>query len=144
MLVKEITYTDFNGEERTEKFYFNMTKTELAELDIETGGVLVQKLTRMLEKQDVAGIAKFFKDIIVKAYGEKSDDGRFFYKGENHEVGKKFTFSPAFDKMFVELLSDSTGEEYKNFLMGIVPSDIAEQAKENASPKLVVGDENNV
>lgn len=140
MLAKEITYTDFNGDERTETFYFNLTKTELAELDIDAGGALVNKLTRLYHTQDVAGIAKFFKDIIVKAYGEKSDDGRFFVKGENNEVGKKFTFSPAFDKMFVDMLSDSTGEEYKSFLMGIVPKDVAEQAMANTSPKLVVGD----
>ena len=64
MLKKEITYTDFNGDTRTDTLYFNMTQTELAELDIETGGVLKEKLTRMIANQDAAGLAAFFKAIL--------------------------------------------------------------------------------
>jgi len=140
MLKKEITYTDFNGDERTETFYFNLTKTELAEMDIDAGGTLVNKLMRMYHTQDAAGIATFFKDFIVRAYGEKSDDGRYFEKGENYALGKRFTRSNAFDKMFIELLSDPTGDQYKSFLLGVIPAEVAEQAKANTTPNLIVGD----
>lgn len=140
MLKKEIKYTDFNSDERTESFYFNLTKTELAELDIETGGTLVEALQRMIDTQDAAGLALFFKNLIIRAYGEKSDDGRYFDKGDDYALGKRFTRSAAFDVMFTELLSDSTGEKVQAFIYGIVPPEIVAQAKAETSPKLVVGD----
>lgn len=142
MLKKEITYTDFNGDTRTDTLYFNMTQTELAELDIETGGVLKEKLTRMIANQDAAGLAAFFKAIIIKSYGEKSDDGRYFEKGEDFALGKRFAQSAAFDKMFVELLSDETGEKIQSFIFGIVPSEIAAQAKASTNPVISIAADN--
>lgn len=145
MLKKEITYVDFNGDERTETFYFNMTKTELTELDIESGGTLAEGLKRMIRTQDAAGLALFFKNLIIRAYGEKSDDGRFFDKGDDYSLGKRFTRTNAFDKMFTEMLSDPTGNKMQDFIYGVVPSDIAAQAQAETTPKLTVGDstENN-
>lgn len=140
MLKKEIKYTDFNGDERTEVFYFNLTKTELTELDIESGGTLVEALKRMINTQDAAGLAMFFKNMIIRSYGEKSDDGRYFEKGDDYALGKRFTRSNAFDVMFTELLSDSTGEKVQAFIYGVIPPEIAAQAKAETTPKLVVGD----
>lgn len=34
MLEKVITYTDYDGNERKEKFYFNLTKAELTEMEL--------------------------------------------------------------------------------------------------------------
>lgn len=140
MLKKEIKYTDFNGDERVETFYFNLTKTELTELDIESGGTLVEALKRMINTQDAAGLALFFKNMIIRAYGEKTDDGRYFEKGDDYALGKRFTRSNAFDVMFTELLSDSTGEKVQAFIYGIIPQDIAAQAKAETTPTLTVGD----
>lgn len=140
MLKKEITYTDFNGDERTETFYFNLTQTELTELDIESGGTLVEALKRMVRTQDAAGLALFFKNMIIRAYGEKSDDGRYFDKGEDYAYGKRFTRTNAFDVMFTELLSDSTGDKVQTFIYGIIPANIAAQAKAQTTPVLTVGD----
>ena len=140
MLKKEIKYIDFNGDERIETFYFNLTKTELTELDIESGGTLVEALKRMINTQDAAGLALFFKNMIIRSYGEKSDDGRYFEKGENYALGKRFTRSNAFDVMFTELLSDSTGDKVQAFIYGVIPPEIAAQAKAETTPKVVVGD----
>lgn len=140
MLKKEIKYKDFNGVERTETFYFNMTETELGELDIDAGGTLANKLLRIVQKQDGAQMAKFIKEIIIRSYGEKSDDGRFFDKGEDYSLGKRFTRSNAFDVLFIELISDSTGESISNFIYGIVPEKVALQAKANTNPNVTVGD----
>ena len=141
MLKKEITYTDFNGDERTETFYFNLTKTELTELDIESGGTLVESLRRMIRTQDSAGLALFFKNMIIRAYGEKSDDGRYFDKGDNYELGRRFTRSNAFDKMFTDMLSDTSGDSIQAFIYGVVPNDIAAQAKAQTTPVISVGDD---
>ncbi|MBO7453322.1 MAG: hypothetical protein J6U54_23565 [Clostridiales bacterium] len=142
MLKKEISYTDFNGNERIEAHYFNLTQTELNEINIETGGTLVESLQRMVENRDAIGLAKFFRNLIVYSYGKKSDDGVFFDKGEDHAVGKRFTMTAAYDKLFIELLSDPTGEKPREFLYGIVPEDVAAKAKAEA-PLIKVGDEEN-
>lgn len=142
MFTKEIKYTDFNGDQREETFYFNLTKTELTELDIESGGTLVESLKRMVRTQDAAGIATFFRDMIVKSYGEKSDDGRYFEKGDNYALGKRFTRSNAFDIMFTELLTDETGEKMKSFIYGVIPQDIAAQAMAETTPVITVGEDN--
>lgn len=141
MLRKTITYVDFNDEKRTEDFYFNLTKTELAELDIDAGGNLVNMLTRMARNQDGVGMAKFLKEMIVRSYGEKSDDGKYFEKGDGFANGKRFTQTAAFDVLFTEILTDPSGEAIQSFLYGIIPADIAAQAKANTTPNLVIGDE---
>ena len=140
MLKKEIKYTDFDGNERNEVFYFNMTETELGELDIDAGGALANRLTRIVQTQNGAEMAKFFKELIVRSYGEKSDDGKYFDKGDNYEYGKRFTRCAAFDVLFREIITDTTGEKATSFIYGIVPSKIAEQAKANTTPNLTVGE----
>lgn len=143
MLKKEITYTDFDGNERTETFYFNMTETELGELDIDAGGTLANRLTRIVQTQNGVEMAKFFKELIVRSYGEKSDDGKFFDKGDNYEYGRRFVRHAAFDVLFRSLITDTTGESATSFIYGIVPTKIAEQAKANTTPQITIGEPEN-
>ena len=80
MLKKEITYTDYNGQERTEDFYFNLSKAELIEMQASVDGGLDEHLIKLVKNNNQPEIFKFFKDLVLKAYGEKSDDGRRFVK----------------------------------------------------------------
>lgn len=126
MLVKPITYTDYNGRERTEKFYFNLTKAELWDMEFgETGGMrnLIQL---MLEKQDLPKIIKEVKRFILAAYGEKSLDGRRFIKSE--ELSEAFKQTPAFSALYMELISD--GATAADFINGLMPEDMAAQMEE--------------
>ena len=140
MLKKEITYTDYNGDTRTESFYFHISKTELNDMDIDAGGTLASKLTAMVENRDAIGMAKFFRELIIRSYGEKSADGRFFDKGEDYALGKRFTRSAAFDSFYMDLFGDETGEKITAFVYGIIPPDIAAQARANTTPNVVVGE----
>ena len=82
MLTKTFTFTDFNGEERTEQHQFNLTKTEIAKLELGTTGGLSEMIRRIIESKDTPEIIKIFEDIVLKSYGEKSADGRQFIKDE--------------------------------------------------------------
>ncbi len=84
MLTKTIKYTDYNGVEREEKFLFNLSKAELMEMELGTTGGLAETIQNVVEAQDTPSIIKIFKDLILKAYGEKSADGKRFIKA----VGK--------------------------------------------------------
>ena len=82
MLKKTITYTDYNGTERTEDFYFNLTKAELMEMELSTSGGLADAIQRIVAAQDAPAIVKIFKDLVLKANGEKSPDGKRFIKSD--------------------------------------------------------------
>lgn len=117
MLTKSITYTDYDGEERTETFYFNLTKAELAELNLSTEGGLQNVLQRIIDAKNVPEITKWFKKIIVMAYGEKSPDGRRFIK--NRELTEEFLQTEAYSVLFMELLSND--EAASDFINGVLP-----------------------
>ena len=82
MLKKTITYTDYNGVERKEDFYFNLTKAELMEMEMSTAGGLAETIQKIVDTKDAPSIIKIFKDLVLKAYGEKSADGKRFIKSK--------------------------------------------------------------
>lgn len=117
MLKKTIKYTDYNGTERTEDFYFNFTKAEILELEMSEAGGLAAKIQKIIESKDNRELMKHFKYIIHKAYGEKSDDGRRFIKSE--EISTAFEQTEAYEELFLELFSDA--EKAAEFVNGIIP-----------------------
>lgn len=119
MYRKVMTYTDFNGEERTEDFFFNLTKAELTEMELLTEGGLKEKIERITKAKDVPEIIKLFKELILKAYGVKSPDGKRFIKSE--QLSEEFAQTNAYSDLFVELATDSGAAAA--FVNGIVPSD---------------------
>ena len=118
MLKKTITYTDYNGTERKEDFYFNLTKTELMEMEMGTEGGLAEMITRIVNAQDSPAIMKIFKDLILTAYGEKSQDGRRFVKSS--EISTAFAQTEAYSQLFMELATDA--DAAAAFVNGIVPA----------------------
>lgn len=117
MLTKPITYTDFDGETRTENFYFNMTKAELAELNLTTEGGLQNVLQRIIDAKNIPEVTKWFKKIITMSYGEKSPDGRRFIKSE--ELTNEFLQTEAYSELFMQLLGDDKAAS--DFINGILP-----------------------
>lgn len=124
MLKKTIKYTDYNGVEREEDFLFNLTKAELMEMEMGTTGGLAESIQKIIDAQDAPAIIKVFKDIILKAYGEKSIDGKKFIKVDNNNVPLSIGFSQteAYSQLFMELATDA--DEAAKFIKGIIPSDI--------------------
>ena len=124
MIKKTITYMDYNQVERTEDFYFNLSKAEVMEMEMSTSGGLAEMITRIVADQDQPAIIKIFKDLILKAYGEKSPDGKRFVKSE--ELSTAFSQTEAYSQLFMELATDA--EAASAFVNGIVPADMAKQA----------------
>lgn len=118
MLKKTITYTDFNNQERTEDFYFNLTKSEVMEMEMSISGGFAERITKIIAAQDVPAIIKIFKDLILDAYGEKSPDGKRFIK--NKELTDSFVQTEAYSNLFMELATDAKAAEM--FVNGITPT----------------------
>ena len=125
MLKKTITYTDYNGNERTEDFWFNLKKAELMEMEMGVSGGFAEMIQKIVAAQDAPAIVKVFKDLILKAYGEKSADGRHFVK--NYENSNAFSQTEAYSILFMELATDA--DAAAKFVKGIMPSDMAQQAE---------------
>lgn len=127
MLKKTITYEDYDGNTRTEDLYFFISKSELMEMELTTPGGLAKRLESITKAQNGAEITKVFKDIILKAYGEKSDDGRSFIKKRNGvSLAEEFEQTPAYDALFTELLLDP--DKAAIFINSILPKDLVAEA----------------
>lgn len=120
MLKKTITYTDYNGTERTEDFYFNLTKAEVMEMELSTTGGLAERIQKIVATQDAPEIIKIFKKLVLDAYGEKSADGKRFIKSD--ELKEGFSQTEAYSILFMELATDA--DAAAKFVNGIVPNDI--------------------
>jgi len=120
MLTREISYTDFNGEKVTEKFYFNISKPELVEMEVEYKEGLGQKIQNIIDAKDYRQLIKMFKEIILTAYGQKSEDGRRFIK--NDTLREEFVQMAAYHVLFMELASDA--DAAAEFLKGVLPKDM--------------------
>jgi len=125
MLKKTIKYTDYNGTEREEDFYFHLAKYELTEMEVEQEGGMQGFLKRITETQDGKSIMKLIKDLILKSYGKKCADGSF---EKSEELSTKFSHTAAFDNLFMELVTNS--DACAAFANGIIPADLLAQAKE--------------
>lgn len=133
MLKKTISYTDYNGVERVEDFYFNLSKAESMEMELSIPGGLTGMIRQIVAAQDVPTITATFKQIILKAYGEKSPDGRRFIKSE--ELSKAFSETEAYSILYMELATDANAAA--EFVNGIVPKDTdAPVAQQPAKPVL--------
>lgn len=135
MLKETITYTDYNGEERTEDFYFNLNKAEIVNLQMKTEGGLDERLIKIVKAKDTKKIMEYFQDIIKWSYGVKSDDGKRFIK--NQEVLDAFIQSPAYEELYLRLATDS--EYAEKFVNGIVPdlADIVNRFENNGQAKVI-------
>ena len=132
MIKKTITYTDFNGAQRTEDFYFNLTKAELMRMELGVKGGMTEMLNRMIAAQDAPAMMEVFEELVRKSYGVKTPDGRGFVKRQ--EDYEAFASTEAYSELFVELITDA--KACADFFNGVIPANLAaqvdaEMAKQN-------------
>ena len=121
MIKKTITYTDYDGNNRTEDFYFNLSKPELMEMDFSATGGMEKMIKRIVDAQDTKRIIEVFKDIILKSYGEKSADGKRFIKSK--ELSEGFSQTEAYSELFMELATNDKAAA--DFINGVIPKSLA-------------------
>ena len=133
MFKKEIEYQDFNGQQRKETFYFNLSKAELMEMELSTQAGMEEMIKMLIATKDNAKIVQTFKDLILKSYGIKSEDGTRFIK--TPELREAFEQSNAYSELFIEILSNTDSQVA--FINGVVNGvNIPEMKEEDAIAKL--------
>lgn len=126
MLVKRIKWTDYNGNEREQDFYFNFTESEIREMDLKTGNGLENRIRKIVEEQDPEKLVKYFKSLILDSYGVISEDGIRFEKSK--ELSTAFSQTGAYNKLFMALTSDTNAAI--EFVNGIIPN-VSEPSNED-------------
>lgn len=126
MLKKTITYTDYDGMERTEDFWFNLSKTELTKLDAELPGGVLGVLRKIIDKKDRKALVDFIETLILRSYGEKTLDGKRFVK--NPDMAEEFMQTPAYDELFMSILSDTDSQT--SFINGVIPQSMAKEIEQ--------------
>lgn len=134
MFTDTVTYTDYDGNERTETVYFNLSKPELIKLQYSIPGGMDKTLDRIMKRLNsgdpevVGEMFDFFEELLTKSYGVKSDDGKRFVKSK--EITEEFVQSELYSEMFMRFSSDP---DYVNkFVIGIMPSDLAAEVNNNS------------
>lgn len=121
MIKKTIKYRDYDGNNREEDFYFDLSEAEIAEMDFTIEGGLKKRVDNIIKAQDKPSLIKTFKSIILDAYGEKSPDGRMFLKEDENgrKLSNKFKQTPAYSILFMELATND--KSAAEFINGIIP-----------------------
>lgn len=132
MIKKTISYIDYNGNNRTEDHYFNLSKSEIMKMEMGVSGGLAEMIQRVIAAQDQPALMRIFEDFIHKSYGVKSPDGKGFRKSPDDL--EAFISTPAYDELFMELCTNA--EAAAAFINGIIPADLAKQVAEMEKPAL--------
>ena len=125
MIKETIKYTDYNGNELEEDFYFNLSKSEITEMELSYPNGLSDHITKITQSNNGAEIIKLFKELILSSYGRKSDDGKRFIKSD--EEAKAFSETEAYSELFMKLATNA--EAAAEFVNGIVPKQLESTQK---------------
>lgn len=137
MLKKTITYNDYDGNERTDDFWFNLSQAELAEMDVESGG-MQKRLEMISSTNDPKEIMRIFKDIVMRAYGERTADGKFRKVDSNgYRLANDFVQSEAYSELFFELFNDAN--KASEFMISLLPKNVQDEARKVAEEKTLTG-----
>lgn len=124
MLKKEITYTDLNGNTQTDTCYFNLNKAELGRLQVKMDGKYIDYLQDLIAKKKIEQLYDFFYNLVLDSYGERSDDGKHFFKSDLKRA--EFECSVAFSEILIDVIGDA--EKMASFTKGILPPDMVTDA----------------
>ena len=133
MIRETVTYEDFDGNQRTEALQFNLTRSEVMDL-VTSGRIIIADIEKALGTKDGIEIYNAFRPLILKAYGQKSEDGRYFRKSD--QISEDFENSAMFDQFTIDLMTDATGTRLYDFVTGILPKDVRDQAIDLAKKEM--------
>lgn len=145
MRKETITYTDYNGEERTEDYYFNLSDADIIKLELTTKGGIESYITKIINERKQKKLTKLFCKVLKLSYGVKTLDGGF---DKDPALFKKFETTEAYSVLFTRLATDT--DFASEFINGIMPKakqaytpqdhklPAAEQAKLDAKKRLQV------
>lgn len=123
MLKRSITYEDFNDDTLTETFYFNLTKSELVEIEFGYQKGMEETIKDIVKAENRGQLIAEFKRLILMSYGQKTPDGKRFIKSE--ALREEFSQTAAYNALFMELATNDKAAS--DFINGIAPKDLRDE-----------------
>lgn len=122
MLARKVKYTDFDGNEAVDTFYFNLSQTELVEYNVDSSypSGFTKFIQKIIESSNHDELIREFKKLILASYGVKSEDGKRFIKSD--ELREEFVQTAAYDALFIELATNETAAA--EFIKGVIPTNL--------------------
>ncbi len=118
MIGKPITYTNADDEQVTETHWFHLSKPELLRLQTSIPGGFGKLLQDLIDSNNLNELFKHFEDIIFKAYGKRTPDGKGFEKSD--EITQTFRQSFAYEALFDEMMAGDP-EKFATFVREMLP-----------------------
>ena len=125
MLKKQVTYKDYDGNDKTTTLYFHLNKFEWLELETYTKGGLIENLKHAIETGNAKKTIDILKKIILRSYGEKDPETGSFEKSD--DIAIRFSKTDAFSELFYELAYNE--EAAQSFFMGLIPIELRAEAE---------------
>lgn len=117
MLKQKVQYEDFDGATQVEDLYFNLNRMELIALQSRYGKEdMAAYIDKLVEDKDIEKVYEILNDIVLSAYGIRSEDGKRFLKSET--IREEFKQSLAYDAL-IEDFHDETRKVLESFIVGI-------------------------
>ena len=117
MLKQKVQYEDFDGATQAETLYFNLNRMELITLQSRYGKEdMAAYIDKLVEDKDIEKVYEILNDIVLSAYGLRSEDGKRFIKNET--IREEFKQSLAYEAL-IEDFHDETRKVLESFIVGI-------------------------
>lgn len=131
MLERKFTYEGFDGKIYEDTWGFYLSKADLLEIHLGTFVGLDALMKHLIEAKDGKAIMEIVKEIILKAVGKPSTDGKHFVR--NDDVRNDFYQTEAYSQLFEELVTDA--DKAADFIASIVPKEIGVKMREERAAK---------
>lgn len=139
MIAKTITYTDYNGDEQTETYYFNLSKRELLQMQMSRHGGYDAFIKRIIAAEDFNTIFTELESMVQKSYGVKTPDGKFI---KNQKLLDDFMSTEAYNELVFELATNT--DAASTWVNGLIPANLAEEvAKAQAEQSKAIEEQTN-
>lgn len=134
MFITKIKYEDFNGNQCEEEACFYLNEAEITSLKMFSDTEDLESVQKRIingetKHEDMLKMMDAIKELILKSYGIKSEDGKHFRKSE--EISKDFEQSAAFPALFMDIYNDATGNKVQNFIKGVMPKSLLNKVDAN-------------
>lgn len=127
---ESITFTDADGEQVTEDWWFQLDETDAIEMDIIHE--LIKKgdpenfLRNIVEERDTRALSQLIRDMLLASVCKR--EGKLFIKGP--EIVREFRFGGAYRQFFSDLITsdDAGGKFFSNVIPVRVQQKVADEA----------------
>ena len=109
-------FEDYNGVEKEQDFWFNLSKADILKMELSEEGGMDKRLDKLVKTKDMKEAIRVFEGLLLMAYGVKTDDGRFV---KNDQVRAEFASSAAYSDIYFELATNP--EAAQKFVEGVIP-----------------------